>query len=268
MYKTHPIFKQPENEDLVWRYMDFTKFVSLIESQCLYFARADKLGDPFEGSLPKKTVEKRNSVQKWNLDHSLFPEHQGIFDKHVALKDEMNQEWRKFYAINCWHMSVHESAAMWKLYSKSNESVAVQSTYQKLRESIRDAEDVYIGKVQYIDYENESISHYYDNGSRIFNGFSPFLYKRKSFEHEREVRALIWRPSTTAIEVQDDSYQRFQDTIAHGIQIKVDVERLVEKIYVAPTAPDWFLDLVISVMQHYCFKFKIVRSELDEQPLF
>ena len=50
MYKEHPTFIQPENEGIkVWRYMDFTKFVLLIDSRRLYFTRADKFDDPFEG---------------------------------------------------------------------------------------------------------------------------------------------------------------------------------------------------------------------------
>ena len=45
---------QPENPDIkVWRYMDFTKLVSLYSRQALYFSRLDHLGDTFEGSLPK-----------------------------------------------------------------------------------------------------------------------------------------------------------------------------------------------------------------------
>ena len=40
MYIEHPIFIQPENENVkVWRYMDFTKFVSLIDAGRLFFSR-------------------------------------------------------------------------------------------------------------------------------------------------------------------------------------------------------------------------------------
>ena len=31
--------------------MDFTKFVSLLDKRALFFAGADTLGDPFEGSV-------------------------------------------------------------------------------------------------------------------------------------------------------------------------------------------------------------------------
>ena len=51
MYEEHPVFNPPPDDAILWRYMDFTKFVSLLEKQALFFARADKLGDSFEGSL-------------------------------------------------------------------------------------------------------------------------------------------------------------------------------------------------------------------------
>jgi hypothetical protein len=269
MYEAHPIFVQPNSEDVrVWRYMDFTKFVSFIESQCLYFTRADKLDDPFEGSLPIKTVESRNRVNRRVLRHPDFPK--GFIDTYlnqIATTGEINKCWRKFYAINCWHMNEHESAAMWKLYLKSNEGIAVQSIYRDLRESIIDDEKVYIGMVKYIDYEKESISHYYDTPSVndcIFNGFSPFVHKRKSFEHEQEVRALIEKPPTTS----EEKIGYYQDTIAHGIKVRVNVERLVEKIYIAPSAPNWLSDLVKSIAKKYGFKFEIVQSKLNESPVF
>lgn len=269
MYEAHPIFVQPENEDIrVWRYMDFTKFVSFIESRCLYFARADKLGDSFEGSLPKMNVEARKNVKQRILLSPVFPqEFRASYSKHIESEGEINQRWRKHFAINCWHMNEHESAAMWELYLKSSEGIAIQSTYRKLRESILDDEKVYLGKVKYIDYEKESIDHYYDPNSAndfIFNMFSPFIHKRKSFEHEREVRALIEKPPTTC----EDQKGNFKDTIDCGIKIRVNVERLVEKIYVAPSAPDWFSDLVRTVSQRYDCTFEVVSSKLNERPLF
>jgi hypothetical protein len=52
MFKEHLGFMPPQDQDhSVWRYMDFTKFLSLLDDQHLFFARADMLGDPFEGSL-------------------------------------------------------------------------------------------------------------------------------------------------------------------------------------------------------------------------
>ncbi len=88
-------------------------------------------------------------------------------------------------AVNCWHMNEHESAAMWKLYLKSDEGIAVQSTYNKLLNSMHDSNDfmLLVGAVNYIDYNKEVIP--------FGNAFYPYIHKRKSFEHERELRAVI-----------------------------------------------------------------------------
>jgi hypothetical protein len=43
--------KRCEPETRLWRYMDFAKFVSLLETRSIHFARADVLGDSFEGAV-------------------------------------------------------------------------------------------------------------------------------------------------------------------------------------------------------------------------
>ena len=53
MYKESPYCDPLPDDAVLWRYMDFTKFVSLLEKSSLFFARADKLEDPFEGYLPR-----------------------------------------------------------------------------------------------------------------------------------------------------------------------------------------------------------------------
>jgi hypothetical protein len=42
--------KRCEPETRLWRYMDFAKFVAMLEHRSIYFARADMLDDPFEGA--------------------------------------------------------------------------------------------------------------------------------------------------------------------------------------------------------------------------
>ena len=43
---------QPRDTNIkVWRHMDVTKLVALMETRSLHFARADTLEDPFEGTF-------------------------------------------------------------------------------------------------------------------------------------------------------------------------------------------------------------------------
>ena len=64
MYEEHETFTPPSSDAILWRYMDFTKFVSLLEKQALFFPRADKLGDPFEGSFTKVNEAMRPMLYK------------------------------------------------------------------------------------------------------------------------------------------------------------------------------------------------------------
>src|SRR5688572_1174241 len=106
----HPVFEAPETDVAIWRFMDFTKFVAMLENEGLFFVRADLLGDPFEGSVPQVNVAARPRT------FSDIPDLQP-----AALDDLLNawarsHEWhRRQVRINCWHMNDEESAAMWKL---------------------------------------------------------------------------------------------------------------------------------------------------------
>ncbi len=253
MYKDHKVFRQPANEnEKVWRYMDFTKFVSLLESRSLYFTRADRYDDPFEGSYPRINVMARQVVPD-----DVPEEHKDKYRESMAKLGNINRNWPRYTAINCWHLNNHESAAMWRLYLKSNEGIAIQSTYQKLRDCFAKAnEDIYLGLVKYIDYETEWIE--------VGNLLTPFVHKRKSFEHEREVRAVVmkWPPG-------DDTGLDFtQETISHGLHFPIDLGLLIEHIYVAPDAPQWFAGLVDSVTKCFGDHYPVIQSKLNQEPLY
>lgn len=254
MYEEHPTFVQPRNEEVkVWRYMDFTKLISLLDAGHLFFTRADKFNDPFEGSYPKANVQERKRIPEvWK--NNMPKEAKKNHAKHLQYLIEMHKDELQYTAINCWHMNEHESAAMWNLYLKSNEGIAIQSTYSRLKKSLLDEQVIYLGIVKYIDYDTEHL----DSG----NIFSPFVHKRKSFEHVREVRAVI------NFFTHKEGIPYPQKIINFGVQIKTDLEILIERIYIAPSSPPWFTDLVRSVVDKYGYNFEIVSSRLNDRPLF
>lgn len=256
-YEEHPAFSAPENRDQkIWRYMGFSKFVSNLDKKALFFSRVDLLGDPFEGSVSKPTVEAREAGLRQ------LQKEQGLADKVVEhlLKSstEFTQNARAFIFVNCWNMSEDESPALWTIYGKSEESVAVQSTFSRLVESLNIAErSVYIGKVSYLDYEEE-----YMPATNIFHSS---LHKRKGFDHEREIRAAImYMPVKESGAIDVDSLRSMP-----GHHIAVDFGVLIERLYVHPTAPNWFLELIESVMEKYELgEKKIIRSALGSRPIF
>jgi len=185
MYVDHPSFDRPENDYAkVWRYTSFTKFLSILDKQALYFSRLDYLGDPFEGSVTLADRDSRNrsietAAKLWenlNVPYNV--------EEYKQMHSKVNEDERQLFFINCWHINENESSAMWNIHSKNDEGIAIQSTFKRLCESFKEFDrNIWIGKVKYVDYLNESIP---DS-----NSLNRFLCKRKSFEHEAEIRAII-----------------------------------------------------------------------------
>ncbi len=126
----HPAFEAPETDVSIWRYMDFTKFVDVLEHAGLFFVRADKFDDPFEGSVPKVNFEARApAFEQARLRLGpRDPLPAGALKELVTSTSRFYQWIRRMVTINSWHMNDQESAAMWKLYAKTNESIAIRST--------------------------------------------------------------------------------------------------------------------------------------------
>jgi len=244
----HPCFKQPRDENiLLWRYMDFTKFVALISSKTLFFSRADLFDDTFEGSYPLANLKIRPYIYQKNMTSEQF----NSMTNQMANIAKCAREWTY---INCWHANKYESAAMWNLYAKTNEAVAIVTDYKKLKNNLPN--NVYLGVVNYIDYEKEWIPE--------GNIFSPFLHKRKSFEHEKEVRAIIQKLPNN----KNQGIVLGKKNSISGISVNIDIDSLIKTIYVSPTAPQWIFDLTKEVLQTYKIKIEVIKSNLYSSPVF
>jgi hypothetical protein len=247
----HHIFTAPPDETLIWRYMDFTKFVDLLERRTLFFSSAANFDDPFEGSVPVANPE----LLQERMRSMSVP--QEVVERFSRLR----KLWRRWMYVNCWHMNEHESAAMWKLYARTSEAIAIRSTFGALRACLPGDQSVnpcvYIGKVLYIDYAKAVMPE--------GNAFWPFIHKRLSFEHERELRAVMLKSPPTRGEGKGFNLEA---PAPPGMAMPVDVERLVNHIFVAPSAPTWFRELVENVLARYSLKKPVDQSSLDAKPIF
>src|ERR1035437_9360248 len=127
----HPVFTLPQGGDqTIWRYIDLAKLVSLLKDRALYLSRADLLGDPYEGSTTRLVVESRRAE---------FQE-MGKPEFFVLLTD-VNRDSRLDTYVNCWHLSPHESAAMWSQYAKQGVGVAIKATVPRLTKNLTRSEE-------------------------------------------------------------------------------------------------------------------------------
>lgn len=240
--KVHPLFLPPKSiTESIWRYMDFTKFVSMLDNKGLYFTRIDRMEDVFEGSFSKGNEKLRSVI---NIGSRARDVETGTVIKKL----------RKWIYVNCWHQNKSESAAMWKLYSKSHESVCIRSTYDKLRSYLDNT--INVGYVRYVDYEKDWVPESHP--------LAPFLYKRLSFEHEKEIRALVSTVDLKHIDKIIDA----ADPEEEGIWIPINLNELIDAVYVAPESADWFRALVENVAHKYGLNKKIIKSALENEPFY
>lgn len=60
MYDSHPAFQEPHDTTQIWRYRSLDRFRWIIENSQLYFARADKMEDAYEGTLPDENFSEKH----------------------------------------------------------------------------------------------------------------------------------------------------------------------------------------------------------------
>jgi hypothetical protein len=249
MYEEHPFFGPPSGSLVLWRYMDFVKFVSLLDEKALYFSRSDHLGDPFEGSLSVPSV----ALRGLHIDGLSL-----TADEKVDLAKQTSKVFRTtryLTYINCWHIDEEESVAMWQIYAPGN-GVAIKSTTDRLTKSFPSSDPVKVN-LGTVRYEHEKAI---AAGSLLF---LPYLVKRRSFAYERELRGVIQDTSRL-----DEGGDVLAASMPLGKLVSVDVTTLIESIHVSPAAADWFLELVQSVAARFGCEAPVTRSSLAGDPVY
>jgi len=194
-------------------------------------SRSDKFEDQYEGTFSEPTFEE---IKKLSIDN---PDFLNFYKTH-----------REKVAISSWHINEYESFAMWQIFTQNSEGLAIQSTVKRLQDALLPENNYkqYIGEVNYIDYKKEYIP--------FDDMFFPFLFKRKSFQYEREVRIIT--------DVADNNIK-----LNDGLKINVDINQLIEKIYIHPKSENWYKNLVIQLVKQLGFDFEIEKSDLESDIL-
>lgn len=232
MYIKNPNIILPDDDTIiVWKYLDLSKFLDMLMSKRLFMSRSDKFEDQYEGTFSEPTYEE---IKKIAANNSKFLDY---YKSH-----------REKVVISSWHINEYESFAMWQIFTKNNEGLAIQSTIGRLKKSLETERktEQHIGQVNYIDYKKELIP--------FDDTFFPFLFKRKSFQYEREVR-IISDVSSDNLKIND------------GLKIDVDINQLIERIYIHPKSENWYKNLVIELVEKLGFGFPIEKSDLESDIL-
>lgn len=273
-YKEHPAFDEP-NDNTVWRYLDFSQFIKLLETESLWFTRTDQFSDPYEGIFPARAMQslvenKKKSIENLRelVEDGLVSEEQieHILDTDPTESTFDNLDlFRRMSFINCWHMSEYESMAMWKANLTSVEGVVIRSTFSRLKNALDPdgVHDYYLGTLNYIDFFNDDIREEVDNMYRAY------VYKQQEYEFEKEVRAVIGQlPETEQDDLSPgDAPTHKWDEHPPGFPVKVDLGELIEAIYISPISPSWHdKKFFESILCTYELDKQIETSILDVTP--
>jgi hypothetical protein len=225
--------------------MSFAKFIDLLKTQSLYFTCIKKLKDqdkneglldptsfPFRGLPQEKTIlEQLRTV----IGEPTWQAAGNPTDLTFLFKALAESEHDRYFA-NCWHMANHESILMWNRYAPGFESVAIQSTVGKLLSSVQEDCVMRYGAVN---YDPKTMGIQYGNSSECF-------YKHPLYIGENECRFLAYSAEPTSIGI--------------GMHLHVNLNPMIERVYVAPDCEPWFLSLVETLANQAGLPTPVVRT--------
>ena len=211
-------FLAPDSMDIA-RYINFTELIDLLETQELHFTNSHYFEDGYEGEIPINFFKGWSDESKKNYLNLIN-----------SIKDIRN------VYVNCWNKFENESYALWKIYTNPKNGICIKTTIGRLKSALRNS-DIKIYKIKYIDSYKDMITktepayYYRDEGTLSINTRLMETLKFKPYDYENEVRAIY-------VDYSKDHCKRF----------KVNLNLLIEDIFVSPFAPDWFYNLVKKIV--------------------
>ena len=252
-------FKLDENDNRLWRYMGIDKFLALLSTSKIHFTRIDQFEDNWEGAMPASTQEEFKSFI--NTMNKIIRNRDKGRDRNLFENYEQIMKKNKFFLFaSCWHCNEFESAAMWRLYGQYDSNVAIVTSKDKMYSCLSWPNGTFmsIGKVKYIDYNIE--------GFNFNNLVNSTYHKRKSFEHENEIR-LVYNDLSyfqQALASDDIGFESVLTNVPLGIDIDVNLNDFIERIKVSPVAPQWYVD----VIKNICGKYGVSENIVHKSDLY
>lgn len=252
----------------VWRYSQFWKLLSTLQTRKMYLSLLDDLRikfDPYEASVPASTHNDQVVILSNNAATFQFFGSPPPATSPSAWRRPDEEDWTRLARMrrsllrcahaSCWRWG-EESEAMWRLYCPGEEGVAIRTTFAQLRNSVRDPHTC-VTEVKYFNYKTERFPrHKYD--------WDPAFHKRIAFKHEQEVRVLRHDVADWKRAIEDDEF-----CMERGYVIPWDPESVIEEIIVHPQSPPAYCDTVRSAVESVAphLADRVRRSELVTEPV-
>jgi hypothetical protein len=263
----------PDGETKLWRYLTLDKFIGLLTSSALHFARPSSFTDELEGSYPQVSVQRRPETVAELLEEATRREMRLVFRRDDV--SPLPIEWKATFKeliddvphlarealertfISCWCACEHELEQFWESYSSRSNGIVVQTTVGRLQASIAKCPDceVTFGLVEYVDFDEANIIPFRVVGNSIrYDPVPVFFHKRREFSHDREFRVVI-SLAEAAIPPK-------------GLPVPVSLENLFTCVTVAPDSGDWYLQSIIKLLKQFDLEVEVRPSSLRRKAVF
>ena len=255
------------------RYMPLSKFVGFL-CNGITCSPACRFDDPWEGHVYFSAVVPALSSRE-----------------NLARLVNKAREW---ISISCWHYAAAESYAMWQIYGRSDDAVAVHTTIGRLKAVAMDfitqkrkgvsSPLAVVTQVKYIDpkrgskpfqendifdvcFDHDQLPQDQDKQDWIGMMGGAFGVKLVAYEYEKEVRLLVLDENAP------ETMKIMTTPMPEGegvLHIPVgDLEGFLTGISVSPKAPDWFVTIVKELTRRFGVtldKIPVKKSELFTGP--
>ena len=131
--------------------------------------------------------------------------------------------------------------AMWDLYGKGGDVVAVKTTVALFKQAVVTVpQPIFLAAVNYVDWGLAP----WDNNSLVM-----CARKDSSYQHELEVRAMIW------------NVRAFGSSSDLGIHVPFNPQDFLMEIVVGPRSQGWITPLVKDIMTSYGISLLVTTSD-------
>ncbi|HEY5909217.1 MAG TPA: DUF2971 domain-containing protein [Verrucomicrobiae bacterium] len=259
-------FKEEEQtKALVWRYLTFEKFMSLLELEAMWFSRLGALQDRYECTPPQGVrakvlglVKNRATAEK-TLPAPLLDYMEQV------VEHGRGDDGRRMGAVNCWFLGNDESERMWREYGQEGRGVAIQSTVRRLATSFEITGDYAlvsgVGRIKYVDFESYKMKPPDEN-----NLLRVAFLKDKAYAAEQEIRVVTLNSLHSGCLNLDGTPwsqgQKVFDPNAAGLYMKCSLQNLITRVVVGPNARPYFLTLVRRLVGRYRLFIPVEPSRL------
>jgi hypothetical protein len=241
--------------------MDLQRFVTMLVSGALRFAKAADLGDdPWEGFC--RVIVPGTPIPEKGEDGTVhFQSGKQMMASFARSSARYLEEAREHLYVNSWSLYA-DSMAMWKIYGANGKGLAIQSSVERCKNSLHlDLSPDYYAFdcVEYADDIENSPKALADFSQSVpFPGpelrkhiTSKGFLKRACYQFEKEWRAALY---------QDP---RPEDT---GVDIPCSFETLICRVVAGPNSDPYMVGVIEDLMDKFGVEKPVSRSKILQEP--